>query len=78
MPPQKHPKSEEDFERDYAIRRLTDGVELLADQVEKNADGLRSVREDVLVLKTKLGFVAAGAGLVGGGLVTLAVRLLTH
>lgn len=77
MAPQKRPELNlQDHE--YAIRGLTSAVEALNKQCEENENTSRSNREEVLVLKTKLGFVAAGAGIIGGGLVTLAVRMLAH
>lgn len=77
MPPPKQ-RSEEYYEHEYALRKLTAAVEVLTEQCEKNAEECRSNREEILVLKTRLGFVAAGAGLLSGGLVTAVVKLLTH
>lgn len=77
MPPPKQ-RSEDYYEHEFAIRKLTDVADVLTEQVEKNANALREAREEILVLKTRLGFVAAGAGLLSGGLVTAVVKLLTH
>lgn len=65
-------------DHEYAIRALTSAVEALNKQCEENENTSRSNKEEILVLKTKLGFVAVGAGLLGGGAVTAVVRMLTH
>lgn len=77
MPPPKH-QTEEYYDHEFRIRKLTDGVEVLVEQVEKNANGLREAREEILVLKTQRAFFGALSGLLGGGVVAAVVKLLTH
>lgn len=77
MPPPKH-NSEEYYEHEFAIRKLADGYSVLVEQVEKNADGLREAREEILVLKTQRALFGALSGILGGGVVATVVKLLTH
>lgn len=76
MPPRQ--RSEDYYQQEFALRKLSDAVEVLTEQAEKNAADVRSNREDILVIKTKIAFVAGGAGLVGGAIVATVVKLLTH
>lgn len=77
MAPPKRPElSIQDHE--YAIRELNSAVEMLNKQCEQNETMARQNHEDLLVIKLKIGWIAAGSGLIAGGVVSAVVKLLTH
>ena len=74
MPPQK--QNPDPWEHEYAIRRLTETMEKAIEQMEVNANNIRALREDLLILKTKWGFLVTMASIAGGVISSILVLVI--
>lgn len=63
-------------DHEYAIRELTAAVKLLKESTEENEEGIKTNREDILVIKTKSGMLWAFFSMLGGATVSLVLKLV--
>lgn len=73
MAPPRNPP--DPWEHEYAIRKLTEGMETLHEQAQANAEDTRKNREAMIEMKAKIATVAALVGGVAATAVSLAMKL---
>lgn len=72
-PPHKPPDL---WEHEYAIRKLTEGMETLHEQAAVNAEDTRKNREALIEIKAKIAMVAGLVGAAAATAVSAAMKLL--